>query len=152
VLRDLGVTLAGHFVGADGTHAYFAPDLAHSVAWGDERYGQLAALVRRLAAERGLDDPGLEEPTPFDDRGPERLSLSDVGVVVFASGFRPGYATWIAPPEAFDELGFPRQRDGASTVVPGLSFVGVHFLRKRKSSLLIGVGEDAGVVARAIAR
>jgi putative flavoprotein involved in K+ transport len=36
--------------------------------------------------------------------------------------------------------------------VPGLHFVGVHFLRKRKSSLLIGVGEDAAVVAGGIAR
>jgi putative flavoprotein involved in K+ transport len=36
-------------------------------------------------------------------------------------------------------------------VVDGLYFVGVHFLRKRKSSLLIGVGEDAAVVARTIA-
>jgi putative flavoprotein involved in K+ transport len=35
--------------------------------------------------------------------------------------------------------------------VAGLFFVGVHFLRKRKSSLLIGVGEDAEIVARQIA-
>ena len=42
-------------------------------------------------------------------------------------------------------------RSGASTVVPGLYFVGVHFLRKRKSSLLIGVGEDAAIVASQIA-
>jgi putative flavoprotein involved in K+ transport len=47
-----------------------------------------------------------------------------------------------------DELGFPIQKDGASTVIPGLYFVGVHFLRKRKSSLLIGVGDDAAILAR----
>jgi putative flavoprotein involved in K+ transport len=35
-------------------------------------------------------------------------------------------------------------------MVPGLYFVGVHFLRKRKSSSLIGVGEDAGIVARRV--
>jgi putative flavoprotein involved in K+ transport len=35
-------------------------------------------------------------------------------------------------------------------MVPGLYFVGVHFLRKRKSSLLIGVGEDAAIVAQQI--
>ena len=35
--------------------------------------------------------------------------------------------------------------------VPGLYFCGVHFLRKRKSSLLMGVGEDAAIVARSIA-
>ena len=41
--------------------------------------------------------------------------------------------------------------DGASTVIPGLHFVGVHFLRKRKSSLLVGVGEDAAIVAEHVA-
>ena len=46
--------------------------------------------------------------------------------------------------------GFPVTMDGA-TATPGLYFVGVHFLRKRKSSLLYGVGEDAEVVVRDIA-
>ena len=53
---------------------------------------------------------------------------------------------------AFDAMGFPLTDNGASTVVPGLSFCGVHFLRKRKSSVLFGVGEDAAIVARSIAR
>ena len=35
--------------------------------------------------------------------------------------------------------------------MPGLFFLGTHFLRKRKSSLLIGVGEDAAIVAQRIA-
>jgi hypothetical protein len=30
-------------------------------------------------------------------------------------------------------------------------FCGVHYMRKRTSSLLIGVGEDAAIVARAVA-
>ena len=59
--------------------------------------------------------------------------------------------SWVQFPGAFDEFGFPIQRDGASTLVAGLYFIGVHFLRKRKSSLLIGVGEDAAIVARQIA-
>jgi len=48
-------------------------------------------------------------------------------------------------------MGFPIHEDGASTVVPGLFFCGVHFLRKRKSSLLVGVGEDAAIVAHKLA-
>lgn len=63
--------------------------------------------------------------------------------------FRPDYGRWVHLP-AFDEWGFPLTVDGTSTVVPGLYFVGVHFLRKRKSSLMLGVGEDAEVVARRI--
>ena len=53
--------------------------------------------------------------------------------------------------DAFDDMGFPVQANGASPTIPGLSFCGVHFLRKRKSSLLMGVGEDAAIVAESIA-
>jgi putative flavoprotein involved in K+ transport len=54
-------------------------------------------------------------------------------------------------PGAFDALGFPVHDECASSATPGLWFAGVHFLRKRKSSLLYGVGEDAAIVARGIA-
>ena len=57
-LRKAGVTLLGHFLGADGRRARFAPDLGDSVAWGDERNAQLMDLVRKLVAERGLPAPG----------------------------------------------------------------------------------------------
>ncbi len=150
-LRKLGVTLLGHFLGADGRRALFAPDLGESVAWGDERYAQLMDLVRKLVAERGLPRPELPEPEPFDGEAPEELNLSGFGAVVFAGGFRPDYESWVRFPGAFDELGFPIHEEGASTVVPGLYFAGVHFLRKRKSSLLGGVGEDAAIVAGQIA-
>jgi hypothetical protein len=39
-----------------------------------------------------------------------------------------------------------------ATVIPGPFFCGVHFLRKRKSSTLFGVGEDAAIVAQSIVR
>jgi putative flavoprotein involved in K+ transport len=150
-LRALGVTLTGHFLGAAGHEARFAPDLAESVAFGDERYRQLMALIRKVASERALGPPEIREPEPFDARAPERLDLSGFGAVVFATGFRPDYRSWLPWPDAFDEHGFPLHREGASTVVPGLYFLGVHFLRKRKSSLLMGVGEDAAIVAGRIA-
>ena len=150
-LRAMGVTLVGHFLGAAGDEARFAPDLAETVTWGDDRYRDLRELFRRTAAQRGLPPPEMPDPESFDGRAPEAVSLAGFGAVVFTGGFRPDYRSWLPWPEAFDELGFPIQQDGASTVVDGLYFVGVHFLRKRKSSILLGVGEDAAIVARAIA-
>jgi putative flavoprotein involved in K+ transport len=152
VLRAKGVALTGHFLGVADGELRFAPDLGESVAWGDERYRQLMDLARKLVTDRSLEPPDIPDPEPFDPRAPERLPLRDFGVVVFTGGFRPDYRSWVQWPEAFDDLGFPIQQDGASTVVQGLYFAGVHFLRKRKSSLLIGVGEDAALVAAAIAR
>ena len=149
-LRDAGVTLLGHFLGADGHRARFADDLGESVAWGDDRYREMAGRVDKLVEERGLPAPALEEPAPFDGAAPQELDLSGVGIVIFAGGFRPDYG-WVDVPGAFDELGFPLHTEGASSAAAGLYFVGVHFLRTRKSSLLCGVGEDAAVVARQLA-
>ena len=149
-LQARGITLAGHFLGASDGQVRFAPDLSESVAWGDERNRQLMDLWRKLAADRDLDVT-IDEPDPFEADAPETVDLSGLGTVIFAGGFRPDYTSWLPWPEAFDEHGFPIHEDGASRAVPGLYFVGVHFLRKRKSSLLIGVGEDAAIVARKIA-
>jgi putative flavoprotein involved in K+ transport len=149
-LRALGVTLVGHFLGADEAGARFAPDLAETMAWGDARYRDLAHLFSRTATDRGLPQPHLPEPEPFDGAAPTLIPLAGIGAVIFAGGFRPDYQSWLPWPAAFDSLGFPIQADGASTIVDGLHFVGVPFMRTRKSPLLIGVGEDAAVVASSI--
>jgi putative flavoprotein involved in K+ transport len=150
-LRDMGVTLAGHFLGSDGVRARFAPDLEETITWGDTRYRQLMDLFQRLVAERGLQPIDILEPSSFVGPGPAETDLAGFGAVIFASGFRPDFRSWLPWPDAFDDGGFPLQVDGASTTIPGLYFVGIHFLRKRKSSLLIGVGEDATIIARDIA-
>ena len=144
------MTLTGHFLGATHGRALFVPDLDQSVAWGDERYLQFRRLVDNLVSTRGLDPPVLDDPEPFTSSAPNLIDLADIGSVIFAAGFRPDYRSWLPWPDAFDTWGFPLTQDGASTVVPGLYFVGVHFMRKRKSSLLIGVGEDAAIVAQQI--
>jgi len=150
-LRSMGVALVGHFLGAAGTRARFAADLADTVAWGDARYRELMAQVVRVAGEHGLPRPEIADPGPFDGAAPAEVSLDGFGAVVFAGGFRPDFRSWLPWADAFDELGFPIQVDGASSVVDGLFFVGTHFLRTRKSSTLFGVGEDAAIVARTIA-
>jgi cation diffusion facilitator CzcD-associated flavoprotein CzcO len=150
-LHAMGVTLLGHFLGTDGHDALFATDLDASIAWGDQRHAKIVGDFRKHALEAGLPWTDLEAPEPVDAEPLERIPLRELGAVVFAGGFRPDYESWVDCPGAFDELGFPLHSDGASTAVPGLYFVGVHFLRKRKSSLLIGVGEDAEIVAKQIA-
>ncbi len=150
-LQAKGVTLAGRFAGREGTRIRFHDDLAASVAWGDDRYRELRGAVQSLCQERGIADPGMPDPEPFVAQPPGAVPVDSVAAVIFAGGFRSGYADWIDVPGGFDAMGFPVQRDGASTAAPGLFFVGVHFLRTRKSSLICGVGDDAATVADAVA-
>ena len=150
-LADQGITLTGRFLRAENGHAHFSPDLKDSVSWGDERYGQLLDHFQKFANENRLDFPDLPDPKPFGATGVETIDLKTFGTVIFTGGFRPDYHSWLPWPNAFDEAGFPIQAEGASTVKPDLYFVGLHFMRTRKSALLCGVGDDASVVAAQVA-
>jgi putative flavoprotein involved in K+ transport len=147
VLADLGVRLVGHLRGIEGSRALFADDLADSVAFGDARYTDVRNL---LMAELGEDAPSMPEPEPFRYDAETEVDLRGVGAVVLTAGFRPDYTSWVDF-EVFDELGFPVVSEDLATVVPGLYFCGVHFLRTRRSSLLFGVGDDARIVAQSVA-
>jgi len=151
VLRAMGVTLLGRFKGVSGGRVMFADDLARSVAFGDERYAALRKMVADTCTTTGITPPDMPDPAPFDPFAPDSIPVDRLGAVIFTSGFRPDFASWVNISGAFDELGFPIEQDGASTVAPGLFFCGIHYMRKRKSALLIGVGEDAAIVAGAVA-
>jgi putative flavoprotein involved in K+ transport len=149
-LHEKGARLAGHVESSDGRRVRFADDLAASVAWGDARRAQFLELVRRAVEERGLAEPEPFDPGPLDAEPLPEVDLRGFGAVITTAGYRPDYARWVRVPGAFDALGFPVHDECASSAAPGLWFAGVHFLRKRKSALLYGVGEDAAIVARGI--
>ena len=150
VLNEMGVELLGRYVGAEGSKLQFADDLAASVDFGDARLADLLKFAEASCAAKGTAAPAFEMPPPLriETRTELDVARDGVGTVIWTSGYRPDYG-WVKFP-VFDGMGFPVQVDGGTTV-PGLYFMGVHWMRKNKSSILYGVGEDAGVVARQIA-
>jgi pyridine nucleotide-disulfide oxidoreductase len=150
-LQEAGVTLTGRFLGAEGDEIRFADDLSESVAWGDARFEDMMNFARRVIAERGLD---VEVPAcePFVADPPTSIPADRFSTVICTGGFRPDYGSWMPWADAFDPIGFPLHVDGESTAVDGLFFMGVHFLRKRKSGILWGAEEDANVVADRVAK
>jgi len=73
----------------------------------------------------------------------------DVANVIWCTGFR-GSFPWIDLP-IFDEKGSPRHESGVVPEVPGLYFVGLHFLYALSSSMIHGVGRDADRISEAVA-
>ena len=69
--------------------------------------------------------------------------------VIFCTGFVRDYS-WIDIP-VFNDYGFPFHEGGIVQSQPGLYFIGLPFQRTLGSSLLAGVGNDAGYIARHIA-
>ena len=95
--------------------------------------------------------PSCPSRAAFEPPPVESVPVRALGSVVVATGFRSRYTEWIDVPGLVDEQGFPVHVDGESVVAPDLHFVGVHFLRRRRSALLFGVGDDAAATATRIA-
>jgi putative flavoprotein involved in K+ transport len=149
VLHEMGVELVGRYIGAEDSKVNFADDVGASVDFGDARLAELMKFVEASCDANGTTPPTLQMPPPFRPKTRTELDLAHdaIGTVIWTSGYRPDYG-WVKLP-VFDGMGFPIQTDGRTTV-PGLYFMGVHWMRKNKSSILYGVGEDAQVVARQI--
>ena len=63
-----------------------------------------------------------------------------IKTIIWATGFRPDYS-WLDVP-VLDQKGYVRH-DGGVVETAGLYLLGMPFLRRRKSSLIDGVGDDA---------
>jgi putative flavoprotein involved in K+ transport len=148
-LHSKGVNLVGHFAGAVGSKIYFVDDVAASVDFGDARARDFWKYIENCCVAMDRPVPDFNWPEPFRITTPTELDVNQIGLgtVIWTSGYRPDYG-WVKFP-VFDDLGFPVQTDGA-TSVPGLYFMGVHFMRNNSSTILYGVGEDAEIVARKI--
>jgi putative flavoprotein involved in K+ transport len=148
-LHARGVELVGRFTGADGSKIYFADDLAASVDFGDARLMDVLKACNAYCAAEGRGPLDFEMPEPFRVTSRTELDLvrEGIGTVIWTAGYRPDYG-WVKLP-VFDVMGFPVQRDGC-TDVKGLYFMGVTWMRKSKSAILYGVGEDAEMVAQHI--
>jgi putative flavoprotein involved in K+ transport len=72
----------------------------------------------------------------------------DVQNVIWCTGYQPGFS-WINLP-VFGEDGRPAHERGVVAKVPGLYFVGLHFLYAMTSATVTGVGRDAEHVVEAI--
>ncbi|HXI59872.1 MAG TPA: FAD-dependent oxidoreductase [Polyangia bacterium] len=88
---------------------------------------------------------GVRDGRPLLDDG----RTMDVTNVIWCTGFR-GSFSWIDLP-IFDQAGSPRHASGVVAEVPGLYFVGLHFLHALSSSMIHGVGRDAARISDAVA-
>jgi len=99
----------------------------------------LNAGIERVARVVGVRNG---KPLLADDR------VLDVKNVIWCTGYQPGFS-WIDLP-VFGEDGRPMHDRGIVKSVPGMYFVGLHFLYSMTSSTLTGVGRDAKRIVNAI--
>jgi putative flavoprotein involved in K+ transport len=118
------------------------------VAFADTQCHEVKEGIDRFIDANGIDAPPAEpdpnEPEMPDLEGSDELTALDleeagVGAIIWCCGFTGDFS--YLPAEALDD-GVPRHTDGIGDL-PGLYYVGFPWLSKRKSGILLGIGEDA---------
>ncbi len=145
-LSAIGVRTVGRLAGMrDGT-ALFSGSLRNQCALSDLKMNRLLDLIDAWASANGLDrevePPQRLPPTAVPESPPLAIDLMAAGIrtIVWATGYRPDLS-WLHVP-VLDRKGRIRH-DGGVVAAPGLYLLGMQFLRRRKSALIDGAGDDA---------
>jgi putative flavoprotein involved in K+ transport len=143
-LTDAGVELVGRFGSVRDGAALFSGGLRNVLSLADLKLGRLLDGFDLWAVANGLDVASPERPEPT--RGPASarwridLTSGEIASVVWATGYRPDYS-WLDVP-VVDSKGRLRH-EGGVVESPGLYALGLPVLRRRKSTFIHGIDDDA---------
>ncbi|GLZ78515.1 FAD-dependent oxidoreductase [Actinorhabdospora filicis] len=146
-LAAAGVTLAGRLAAIRDGHALFSGGLRNVFALADLKMTRLLDAFDTWAQATGRDGefapPERYEPTAVPASSRLRLDLGsgEIGTIVWATGFRPDYR-WLHVP-VLDAKGLLRHDGGVVTASPGLYGLGLPVLRRRRSTYIHGIEDDA---------
>jgi putative flavoprotein involved in K+ transport len=149
-LRDLdeqGATLLGTLRGVTGDRVHLADDAETVLAAADAMCEETVRAISAQAKAQGFDLPPSPGPTPRlrPHTHPSTLSLRTAGItsVIWSTGYSFDY-DWVQAP-CLDSTGQPLQQRGVGQV-PGLYFLGLHWMHTFKSGTFLGIGDDAAYV------
>jgi putative flavoprotein involved in K+ transport len=145
-LSALGVRLVGKLAMVRDGRALFSGGLRNVFSLADLKMNRLLDAFDEWALTSGrdaeFDAPERFPPTvpPGSARLQADLRGGEIRAVVWATGFRPDYG-WLDVP-VVDEKGRLRH-DGGVVDRPGLYALGLPVLRRRKSTFIYGIEDDA---------
>jgi putative flavoprotein involved in K+ transport len=153
-LAGMGVELVGRWATVRDGRALFSGGLRNVCALADLKMGRLLGVFDAWATGAGLDaEVAAPErlgptPTPAAQRLQIDLRSGEIRTIVWATGFRPDYR-WLDVP-VIDAKGQLRH-DGGVVDSPGLYALGLPVLRRRKSTFIAGIEDDAREVTEHLA-
>ena len=145
-----GVKVIGRIFGTAGTNLAVQANANQVLDEADKAYLDFLLAARQFVSG-GIEEELAQEEPPEPIRFPDveeidSLDLTGRGIntIIWATGYAHEF-DWVKIP-VFDDRGRPIQQHGV-TQVPGLYFLGLHWMHTFKSGLLSGVGADAEFLA-----
>jgi putative flavoprotein involved in K+ transport len=146
-LSAMGVELVGRWASVRDGSALFSGGLRNVCSLADLKMGRLLDTFDEWALTAGHDGelppPERFEPTaaPRSPRWQIDLRSGEIATIVWATGLRPDYR-WLDLP-VLDPKGRLRHEGGVVRDSPGLYALGLPVLRRRKSTFIHGIEDDA---------
>jgi putative flavoprotein involved in K+ transport len=154
-LTSMGVELVGRWAAVRDGRALFSGGLRNVFSLADLKMGRLLDTFDEWAAANRRDGevgpPERFAPTRVPEAARLQLDLhsGEISAIVWATGFRPDYG-WLDVP-VVDAKGQLRH-DGGVVDSPGLYALGLPVLRRRRSTFICGIEDDAREVIDHLAR
>jgi putative flavoprotein involved in K+ transport len=154
-LVAMGVELVGRWAAVRDGRALFSGGLRNVFSLADLKLERLLDVFDEWARANGGDSevaaPERFAPTEVPPSARLELDLrsGEIRAIVWATGFRPDYQ-WLDVP-VLDAKGHLRH-DGGAVDSPGLYALGLPVLRRRKSTFIYGIEEDAREVIDHLSR
>jgi putative flavoprotein involved in K+ transport len=153
-LTALGIELVGRWAAVRDGRALFSGGLRNALSLADLKMDRLLDTFDEWAATDGraaeFDPVERFERTRIPEAARLQLDLhsGEIRSIVWATGFRPAYS-WLQVP-VVDHKG-QLQHDGGVVESPGLYALGLPVLRRRKSTFIYGIEDDAREVIEHLA-
>jgi putative flavoprotein involved in K+ transport len=155
-LARSGATILGKAENADADTIYLQPNAPSHVRYADEFSLKVKTLIDEYSEQNNIAAPSPE--IDLDDRPDENASCASdltelhlkangIESIIWTTGFT-GDFTYLNLP-VLDEEKKPVHRNGISEV-EGLYFIGLPWLRKRKSAIILGASDDAEFIVNRI--
>jgi len=141
-LTAMGVELVGRAAMIRDGELLFSGGLRNVIALADLKMDRLLNTFDEWVSDSDVKPPERFEPTRVPASTRLRLDLlgGEIRTIVWATGFRPDY-TWLDVP-VVDGKGH-LTHDGGIVDSPGLYALGLPVLRRRKSTFIHGIEDDA---------
>jgi putative flavoprotein involved in K+ transport len=154
-LTALGVELVGRWAAVRDGKALFSGGLRNVFSLADLKMNRLLGTFDEWAETNGRDaevaapERFARTAMPSSTRLQLDLRSGEIRAIVWATGFRPDYG-WLDVP-VVDAKGHLRH-DGGVVDSPGLYALGLPVLRRRRSTFICGIEDDAREVIEHLAR
>ena len=155
-LAGKGVTILGRTINTDPFNILFQPDVINNIRFADETSRNIKSMIDQYILKSGSEaQPPEEDAADLPDESGACASMetsidlkkNKISSIIWTTGFGRDLSFLKVP--VSDGTDILNHHEGISDI-EGLYYIGLPWMRKRKSGIIMGIREDAEFIIKKI--